>query len=126
MKLTDKITNFMTVNQIRSLAEFARLARLPYMTVNNLFVKDYNNTKIETLIKLKNAMGISLDDLVDDNVDINFEVIKNIDYIKGNIDIADNTVISIGRGGKRLIYTITDEDAAIVNTLLERLNKKNE
>ena len=126
MKLTDKITNFMAVNQIRSLAEFARLAKLPYMTVNNLFVKDYNNTKIETLIKLKDAMGVSLDDLVDDDVNINFEAIKNIGYIKGSIDVADNTVISIGRGGKRSIYTITDDDAAIVDTLLNRLGKKNE
>lgn len=45
------------------------------------------------------------------------------DYIPvGNLDA--NLVVSIGRGGKRTIYNISDEDAAIVDNLLERLGKK--
>lgn len=126
MKLTDKITNFMSVNHIKTLADFARLAKLPYTTINSLFCNENANTKIDTLIKLKTAMQITLDELVDDNTDIDFEKIKNKKYIDGKIDVADNTVISIGRGGARSIYTITDNDATIVNNLLERLGKKHE
>lgn len=126
MKLTDKISNYMAVNHIKTLADFARRAKLPYTTINNLFCKDNNNTKIDTLIKLKNAMQLTLDELADDNIDIDFEKIKNKNYINGKIDVADNTVISIGRGGERAIYTITDSDAVIVDNLLERLGKKHE
>ena len=45
---------------------------------------------------------------------------------QGLLKKRDNTVISIGRGGKRSIYTIADSDALIVDNLLERLGKKNE
>lgn len=125
MKLTDKIKDFMDSYQIKSIAEFARLANLPYTTVNNLFCKD-NNAKVDTLIKLKNAMQITLDELVDNNIDVDFEKKKNKKYINGDIDVSDNTVISIGRDGKRTIYTISDSDATLVDHLLERLGKKHE
>lgn len=124
MKLTDKIKQYMAVNKIQSLAEFARSANLPYMTVSHLFEKDNNNTRIETLIKLKNTMGISLDELVDENIDIDFHQIKNADYIDGTVKVDDNTVISIGRGGKRSIYSIADQDAMLVDNFLERIAKK--
>lgn len=126
MKLTDKITKYMESNRIKSLADFARAANLPYTTVKNIFVKDNINIKVETLTKLKNVMQISLDALVDDNIDIDFEAIKNKKYIAGEVDVPENVVISIGRGGKRSIYTIDEKDAAVVDNLLERLAKKNE
>ena len=34
-----------------------------------------------------------------------------------------NTIISIGRGGKRTIYEINDEDAAIVDAFLNKFKK---
>lgn len=126
MRLTDKITKYMECNNIKTLADFARAADLPYMTVKNLFVKDNINIKVETLTKLKAAMQITLDKLVDDSIDVDFEAIKNKKYIDGKVDVPENTVISIGRGGKRLIYAISDNDAAIVDNLLERLGKKHE
>ncbi len=124
MKLTDKITNFMAVNHIKTLADFARQVDLPYTTIDN--IKKSSNITAATLLKLKNFMGISADELLDDNLDINFEQLKNKKYINGDVDVPDNTVISIGRGGKRSVYTITDNDALIVDNLLERLGKKNE
>ena len=126
MKLPDKITKYMASNHIKTIADFARAADLPYTTVKNLFVKDNINVKVETLIKLKNTLKISLDDLVDNDVDIDFEAIKNKEYIDGKVNIPENTVISIGRGGKRSVYLISENDAAIVDNLLERLGKKNE
>ena len=125
MKLTDKITNFMLVNHIKTLADFARQVDLPYSTVDSIFKKSSNITA-STLLKLKNLMVISADELLDDNIDVNFEQLKNKKYINGDVDVPDNTVISIGRGGKRSIYTIADSDALIVDNLLERLGKKNE
>lgn len=126
MKLTDKITKYMECNRIKTLADFARAADLPYTTVKNIYVKDNINIKVETLTKLKAAMQITLDELVDDNIDVDFEAIKNKKYIDGNIDVPENTVVSIGRGGKRSVYTITDNDAIIVDNLLNRLGKKHE
>ena len=58
MKLTDKITKYMESNRIKTLADFARAANLPYTTVKNIFVKDNINITVETLIKLKNVMQI--------------------------------------------------------------------
>lgn len=124
MKLTDKITNFMLVNHIKTVADFARLSNLPYTTINNLFCKDNTNTKIDTLIKLKNAMQITLDELTDDSINIDFEKIKNKKYIDGKIDVEENTVISIGRGGKRNVYSIDNEDVQLVDEFLNRLSKK--
>lgn len=55
-----------------------------------------------------------------------------IDYLLGrsefqynNVNLQDNTVISIGRGGERVVYEISDEDAAIVNAFIEKMAKKN-
>lgn len=36
----------------------------------------------------------------------------------------DKTVISIGRGGERKVYEISDEDAALVNAFIEKMAKK--
>lgn len=51
MKLTDKITNFMLVNHIKTLADFARQVDLPYSTVDSIFKKSSNVTA-STLLKL--------------------------------------------------------------------------
>ena len=66
-----------------------------------------------TLIKLADYFGVT------------------VDYLLGRDTIPTapsptkkNTVISIGRGGERREYEISDEDAALVDAFLEKMRKK--
>ena len=57
------------------------------------------------------------------------------DYLLGRTDIRnnitspakfdDNTVVAIGRGGKRVVYNISDEDADFIDAFLSKFDKKN-
>ena len=59
----------------------------------------------------------------------------SIDYLLGRTDIRtnkptsdtfdDNTVVAIGRGGKRVVYNISDEDADFIDAFLSKFDKKN-
>lgn len=63
---------------------------------------------------------------------VNFEMLMDaagLPISSSNIEALEsipkkNTVISIGRGGERREYEISDEDAAIVNAFLEKMRKK--
>lgn len=125
MTISEKISLYMKTNNIKTLTEFASIAHLPYTTLKNLFIATANPSR-DTLVKLKNAMGITLDELADDNCIVDFEYKKNQEYLKGNVKIPNNTIISIGRGGKRSIYTINDNDAQLIDNLLNRLGQKND
>ena len=124
MTIYEKIKKYMEVNNMKALTDFSQFVDVPYTTIKNLETKSNTNIKRETLIKLKNAMGITLDELADDNIDIDFENEKNKNYINGKTDVVENTVISIGRGGKRSVYTLNDSDIKLVNDFLCRLSKK--
>ena len=59
----------------------------------------------------------------------------SLDYLLGRTDIRtntptsdtfdDNTVVAIGRGGKRVVYNISDEDADFIDAFLSKFDKKN-
>ena len=59
----------------------------------------------------------------------------SLDYLHGRTDIRtntptsdafdDNTVVAIGRGGKRVVYNISDEDADFIDAFLSKFDKKN-
>lgn len=69
-----------------------------------------------TLKKLAVALDIDIKYLLgDDNTENSIDEISN----------KTNTVVSIGRGGERVVYEISDEDAAIVNAFIEKMAKKN-
>lgn len=121
MTIPEKITAYMAHAGVPSLSDFARRADIPYGTLNNLFhAPDMNVTK-STLIKIKNLLGISLDDLVDDDVEINF---ARYTSTGGGFSYPENTVIAIGRGGKRTVYQIPDADAQFVDTFLSKMTDK--
>lgn len=65
------------------------------------------------LIKLCSLFNVSLDYLLCREVDTD------------SLPISNHTVVSIGRGGERVVYEINDEDAAIVNAFIEKMAKKN-
>lgn len=124
MTIADKIKQYMEVNNIKSVAEFATMSKLPYMTVKNIIDDNNNNIRRDTLLKLKDTMQITLDELADNNIDVNFQNKKNNDYINNKINVADNTVIFIGRGGNRSIYEISETDTQLVDDFLKRVSVK--
>lgn len=119
MKLTEKIDAYMSANKIKSLAQFAELVGVPYMTIRNFYIKGYGNAKRETLVKIKNVMGLTLDELADDTIEIDF---TNRPMSAQN-EFAANTVVTIGRGGERTTYVLNDEDAEFVDSFLKRFKK---
>lgn len=123
MTLIEKIKGFMKTNNL-NVSDFVKLVGVPYTTTNSLFTCDCANPKKDTLIKLKNAMGLTLDELADDSVVVDFENIKNKKIINGDVDVAENTVIAIGRGGKRSVYNLDEADIKLVDLFLNRLNTK--
>lgn len=71
------------------------------------------NMKRSSIQKLANFFGVSpsylmgLDDKDNDD----------------SLITTPNTIIAIGRGGKRTVYKISDEDAAIVDAFLNKFKK---
>lgn len=47
-----------------SLMEFSRFTKIPYRTLQDIYSKQAENPKADTLLKLKEAFNISIDDLL--------------------------------------------------------------
>ncbi len=123
MKLTDKITEFMKVNNIKDYKAFSEFADVPYTTIKSFYDKGYANAKRETLVKLKKAMNLTLDEIADDNIDVDFKVKVKVNT-KSNEILTPNTIIAIGNGGKKIKYEIPPEKMELANQLLSELSKK--
>lgn len=124
MRLTEKIDEYMRVFGVASLAEFSKIVDIPYTTLKGLYTKGYENIQRGNLIKLKNTMQITLDELADDNIAVNFERVKNNAYINGKIDTGSNTAIIIKQDGTRSLYHFSETDTQLAAAFLDRLDKK--
>lgn len=91
-----------------------KLAKLLCVTQANLsgWELDKWQPDNEALKKMADLFGVSIDYLVGRETNEEPPIPKK------------NTVISIGRGGERREYEISDEDAAIVDAFLEKMRKK--
>lgn len=56
--------NLQFLTKSMSLAEFSRKTNISYRTLQDIFANQSNNPKADTLIKLKYALNISIDDLL--------------------------------------------------------------
>lgn len=95
--------------------EFAKIFKISSGTIA-MWETNKRQPDYETLNKIADFFNVSVDYLL------------GRDHANKNKDFAyasDNTVISIGRGGERVVYEISDEDAAIVNAFIEKMAKKN-
>ena len=113
MELIDRILALMQEQNL-SKADLHRLSGLKKSTFYNVFDEKTNPSKIQldTIRAIADALNTSLDYLMTG---------KDSQTIMGSFGA--NTVISIGRGGKRTIYEINDEDAAIVDAFLNKFKK---
>lgn len=113
MELINRILALMQEQNL-SKADLHRLSVLKKSTFYNVFDEKTNPSKIQldTIRAIADALNTSLDYLMTG---------KDSQTIMGSFGA--NTIISIGRGGKRTIYEINDEDAAIVDAFLNKFKK---
>lgn len=113
MELINRILALMQEQNL-SKADLHRLSGLKKSTFYNVFDEKTNPSKIQldTIRAIADALNTSLDYLMTG---------KDSQTIMGSFGA--NTIISIGRGGKRTIYEINDEVAAIVDAFLNKFKK---
>ncbi|MEG1727154.1 MAG: helix-turn-helix transcriptional regulator [Acidaminococcaceae bacterium] len=68
MSVTERLHKFMESEGL-SKADIARLSGIPYTTIDGLFKKGDENTKLSTLKKLAALLNCSLDELTEDSSD---------------------------------------------------------
>ena len=123
MIMTQKIDDFIKHKGLKGRREFAVLCGIPYTTIMSFYdeQRGYGNVRRETLNKMKFVMGITLDELADDKVDIDFAT-----YKAGNSFVDDLYTATIGRndGDDNVAYSIKKQDAVIVSAYLEKVGTK--
>jgi transcriptional regulator with XRE-family HTH domain len=62
--LADKLTELMKQKGVNK-ADVANGSGIPYTTIDGLFKKNCDNTKLSTLLKLSDYFGITLDELAE-------------------------------------------------------------
>lgn len=65
MTLTERMDDLMELRHIDSKAELARLAGLPYSTIDGIYKRGSDNATLKTLTKICRVFDCSLDYLVD-------------------------------------------------------------
>ena len=58
------IKNLKFLQKNYTLKEFSRITNIPYRTLQDIIANNANNPKADTLIKIKLAFNISIDDLL--------------------------------------------------------------
>lgn len=111
--MLERILELMAAQNINK-NKLATLANLPRTTIYSALSNEDNckKAKLETMRAIAEALNTTLDFIMSG---------RDFQTISGNFDA--NTIIAIGRGGKRTVYKISDEDAAIVDAFLNKFKK---
>lgn len=81
MNLLEKLNILMNKNNIKNTAQLSKLTSVPYTTLKSIFDGQVNSISLSTSRKLCNFFNITLDELLDDNIELS-NIIINKDYIK--------------------------------------------
>jgi len=73
MKFTEKLDKLMQERDINKVT-LAKESGVPYTTIDGLYKKGSDNTKLSTLRKLSSYLKCSLDYLVDDEIENDFNI----------------------------------------------------
>lgn len=106
----------------KSLREFSRIAEIPYTTVFSILERGLGRASIDTVMRICDALNLDVDALMKN--EIKEKAANPVEDFIPNSKIGKNTVVSIGRGGKRTIYELSDEDASLVDAFLNRFKKE--
>lgn len=109
------------LSQYKSCREFCLEHNIPTSTLASIFKRGINRASVDVIINICNALNIDVNALCDGVIEYkqNYPV-EN--YIPAD-NLQDNLIVSIGRGGKRTIYKISDADAELVDAFLKKLKK---
>ena len=92
MNLIMKLLILMEKNDIKNPSQLAKATSVPYTTLKSIFDGQVNDVSLTTSRKLCNHFGITLDELLDDNIPLGHK--KSVRVHKTNtieIDITDLT-----------------------------------
>lgn len=87
MELLDKLNILMKRYEIKNIAQLSRETQIPYTTLKSIFNGDVNDIRLSTSRKLCKFFNITLDDLLDDNLDLDAPTLSN----KLDIDLSKLT-----------------------------------
>ena len=87
MELLQKLQILMKRNGIKNISQLAKATNIPYTTLKSIFDGDVNDIRLSTSRKLCDYFKITLDDLLDDNIELNNFRLASYDGI--NIDDLD-------------------------------------
>lgn len=78
MDLLQKLNTLMKKNNVKNIAQLSKLTELPYTTLKSIFDGDVNDIRLSTSRKICNTFNITLDELLNDNLELNdFHQITN-------------------------------------------------
>ena len=72
MDLIKKLNFLMEENNIKNVAQLSQKTQIPYTTLKSIFAGNVNDIRLSTSKKICNFFNITLDELLDDNVSVNY------------------------------------------------------
>lgn len=102
MDLLQKLNLLMKKNNIKNVAQLSKLTELPYTTLKSIFDGDVNDIRLSTSKKICNTFNITLDELLNDNIELkDLQIIDNkqslplLGIVKAGYDyLANENIIS--------------------------------
>ena len=82
MTTEDRLRNYI-LNKYRSLREFSQKIDMPYSTINTIMKRGIDNSSVNNIIRICQALNISTDDLV------NGKIVPVMEYHSGTVRIED-------------------------------------
>lgn len=70
MDLINKLHTLMERNDIKNIAQLSKVTKLPYTTLKSIFDGDVNDIRLSTSKKICNFFNITLDSLLNDNIEL--------------------------------------------------------
>ena len=70
MNLIEKLSILMKKNNIKNTSQLSKLTGIPYTTLKSIFDGDVNDIRLSTSRKLCDYFHITLDDLLDDDIEL--------------------------------------------------------
>ena len=70
MELIQKLNYLMKKNNIKNISQLSKETGIPYTTLKSIFDGDVNDIRLSTSRKLCDYFKITLDDLLDDNIEL--------------------------------------------------------
>ena len=70
MDLIQKLNYLMKKNNIKNISQLSKETGIPYTTLKSIFDGDVNDIRLSTSRKLCDYFKITLDDLLDDNIEL--------------------------------------------------------